>query len=185
MVVLLALLAAAASSAEADQQLSRMTALYDQVCLKTFPDDKKVEALMTAQKTRPLTPDQVKVTMRDDPARAWELQDGSATVWIEFPPYHACSVRWNSTEMGDFREYRSIAGQYEQKAGGFSPMDSMDRDMGDLHAHLVGEQRNVGEGGTESLFVVDQHITDPKRRAAGETGYVLRFVHQYHVPEAN
>ena len=98
----------AGAEVSADQQLSRMTALYEQVCLKTFPDDKAVEALMVSENARPLTPDEVKVTMRDDPARGWEVTDKSATVWIEFPPYHACSVRWNASRMGDFSEYRAI-----------------------------------------------------------------------------
>jgi hypothetical protein len=33
------------------------------------------------------------------------------------------------------------------------------------------------------LFFFEQRITDPKRRAAGETGFTLRFVHQYAPPE--
>src|SRR6476619_2513145 len=111
---------AAATTVSGDQRLSRMTALYDEVCLKAFPDDKAVEALMMAKNARPLTQAEVKVTLRDDPGRAWELQDGSGTVWIEFPPYHACSVRWNAPEIGNLHEYRSIADQYEQKTGGYS-----------------------------------------------------------------
>lgn len=176
-------LAASTNSAGADQ-LSRMTQLYEQVCLKTFPDDKAVEALMTARQATPLTADQVKVTMRDDPARAWELQDHSATVWIEFPPYHACSVRWNTPDIGDLHEYRAIANRYEAANGTFSPMDPYDSDYGDIHVHAVGETRPLPDGGAESLFIFDQQVSDAKRRAAGETGYSLRFVHQFHGPEA-
>jgi hypothetical protein len=179
------LLLGLAAAAPADMELSRMTALYDQVCLKTFPDDKAVEALMMAQGARPLTPDEVKVTMRDDPARGWALKDGNATVWVEFPPYHACSVRWNTSEIGDLREYRSISDGYERTVGGFTPINPFDTDYGDIHVHAVGEQRTLPDGSTEALFVFDQHITDPKRRAAGETGVSLRFVHQYYSPERN
>ena len=39
--------------------------------------------------------------------------------------------------------------------------------------------RTFPDDTSESLFFFDQHITDPKRRAAGETGVVLRFVHQF------
>jgi hypothetical protein len=183
MLILVALMAGAASP-DADQRLSRMTALYEQVCLKAFPDDKAVEAIMTAQKARPLTAEEVKVTMRDDPARGWELEGGSASVWVEFPPYHACSVRWNSPDMVDFSEYRAIADRYERAAGSFSAMEPYDADQGEIHVHAVGEQRSLEDGGMESLFIFDQHISDEKRRAAGETGYVLRFVHQIASPDA-
>jgi len=171
------------SVGDGDLKLSRMTALYQDVCLKAFPNDKAVEAIMLAQKARPLTADEVKVTMREDPARAWELQDGSATVWIEFPPFHACSVRWNAPEVGDLSQYRTIADEYERKTGGFTTaVTPYDADLDGIHIHAVGEQRALGEGGTESLFIFDQHLTDPKRRPAGETGVVLRFVHQFAPP---
>jgi len=182
MLTLLGLITAT-GSADADR-LSRMTHLYDQVCLRAFPDDKGVEALMTAQHAKPLTDDEVRVTMRDDPARGWLLQDGSTTVWIEFPPYHACSVRWNTPEIGDLREYRAIADRYEAAHGTFSAMDPYDTDYGDIHVHAVGETRTLPDGGAESLFIFDQQVNDAKRRAAGETGYSLRFVHQFHGPEA-
>jgi hypothetical protein len=157
-----------------------MTALYKAICLDAFPDDKAVELLMTAQEASPLSPDEVKVTMGDDPARAWQLKDGTATVWIEFPPYHACSVRWNAPEIGDLSEYRTISAGYEQSVGGFSPIQPYQTDYGDIHVHAVGDQRIDADGNSEALFVFDQSISNPKRRASGETGYSLRFVHQYH-----
>jgi hypothetical protein len=181
MLVLAALLAGASTIA-ADQKLPRMVALYDQACLKAFPDDKAVEALMSARNARPLTPDEVKATMRDDPSRGWELHGEDATVWIEFPPFHACSVRWNASEIGDLREYRAIAAKYERALGGFQPIDPLDGDQGSIHVHAVGEQRILQDRSAESLFIFDQHITDPARRAAGETGVVVRFVHQFAPP---
>lgn len=176
---------AAATSVDADQRLSQMTALYEQVCLKAFPDDKAVAALMAKRGARELTPDEVKVTMRDDPARGWNVaQDGSASVWLEFPPFHSCSVRWNAPEIGELHDYRAIADTYESARGGFHPIDPLDGDQGDIHIHAVGEQRILSDRTAESLFIFDQHISDPKRRAAGETGVVLRFVHQFAPPPA-
>jgi hypothetical protein len=172
------------ASPEVEQKLSRMTALYEQVCLKAFPDDKAVEALMRAQGAHPLTTEEVKVTLRDDPGRAWETKDRDATIWIEFPPYHACSVRWSAPQIGLLHEYRSIADNFERSKGGFSVMDPYDTDFGDIHVHAIGEQRTMNDGTAESLFVFDQHITDPKKRAAGETGYSVRFVHQIRSPGA-
>jgi hypothetical protein len=182
LVWMLAALVAGTSSSEADQRLANMAMLYDQVCLKTFPDDEAVATLMKAQGARELSPDEVKVTMRDDPARGWELKGGGATVWVEFPPFHACSVRWNAPQIGDLGVYRQVANAYEGSHGGFKPMAPLDGDQGVIHIHAVGEQRRLQSQATESLFVFDQHISDPKRREAGETGVVLRFVHQFTQP---
>jgi hypothetical protein len=173
---------AAAPLSVSDQRLSRNAALYEEICLKAFPDDKAVEAIMIAQHAREFTPNEVRVTMRADPARGWELQDGSASIWIEYPPYHACSVRWNAPQMSKFDAYRAVADKYEHSTGGFSPVNPYDDDQGDIHIHAVGEQRALPDKSSESLFVFDQQINDPKRRAAGETGVVLRFVHQYALP---
>lgn len=181
MTILLALQAAAAPVDE-DQRLARLAALYEEICLKTFPDDKAVEAAMTVPKARELSPEEVKVTMRDDPARGWQLMDERATVWVEFPPFHACSVRWSANRLGDIQPYRVIADKHTKAVGGFSPMKPMETDQGPIHIHGIGEARPLPNGGAETLFFIDQSINDPKRRAAGETGVVLRFVHQFAPP---
>jgi hypothetical protein len=181
-VSMLLALVADTNSSEADQRLSRMTKFYEQVCLKAFPDDGAVAMLMKAQDARELSPDEVKVTMRDDPARGWELKGEGATVWIEFPPFHACSVRWNAPQISDLGVYRQVADAYEGARSGFIPIAPFDADQGVIHIHAVGEQRTLQSQATESLFVFDQHISDPKRREAGETGVVLRFVHQFWEP---
>jgi len=184
MFMLLPVVAATGASA-ANQQLSQMTALYEQVCLKAFPDDKAVQAVMMERNARPLTSDEVKITMGNDPARGWELaQYDGASVWLEFPPFHACSVRWHTPQIGDLHAYGSVAEKYESAKGGFHPIEAYDADQGDIHVHAVGEQRILPDRSSESLFIFDQHITDPKRRAAGEAGYVLRFVHQFAPPGA-
>ena len=179
-VLMVLALVADAGSSVADQRLANMTALYDQVCLKAFPDDKAVETLMKAQGARELSPDQVKVTMGDDPARGWVLKGEGATVWIEFPPFHACSVRWSTPQFSGLGPYRAVADQYESSRGGFTPIEPLDTDRGAIHIHAVGERRTLPNQAAESLFVIDQSINDPKRREAGETGVVLRFVHQFH-----
>jgi hypothetical protein len=183
MLMLLALLADIAG-AEADRRLANMAALYEQVCLKTFPDDKAVVAAMTERHSRELSVDEVKVTMGDDPARGWELTGGGATAWIEFPPYHACSIRWNAPAIGDLQPYRKIADAYEARVGGFRPTAPYDADQGDIHVHIVGERRRLADGSSETLMFVDQSIGNAKRRDAGETGVVLRFVHQFAPPES-
>ncbi|RIA45606.1 hypothetical protein DFR49_0127 [Hephaestia caeni] len=183
----LLLMLAGAAQANADQRLSRMTALYDQVCLQTFPDDQAVVALMEAQDATPLTSEQVKITLRDDPGRGWMIEDGDVTalLFIEDPPYHACSLRWPMpAEIGDLKDYHDIADRYEGKVGDFTAIEPYNDDRDDIHIHAVGEQRTLPDGSFESLFVFDQHVTNPERRAAGETGTMLRFVHQYAAPGA-
>ena len=180
------LLAATAASSEIVQRQSRMKTLYDEVCIKAFPNDEAVDALMVAKGATRLTTDEVKVTLNDDPGRGWEIKDGniSALVILELPPYHACSVRWPMPEYPDVSEYRAIADKYQAAKGGFEPIAPYDADYDDIHVHAVGEQRTLADGGTESLFIFDQYITDPKRRTAGETGIMFRFVHQFTSPGA-
>ncbi|PTW48211.1 hypothetical protein C8J25_102301 [Sphingomonas faeni] len=182
MSLLLALLTITTTPA-AEERLSRLTKLYEDICLHRFPDDKGVEAMMIARGARELSKSDVKVTMRDDPARAWDLNDEGATLWIEYPPFHACSVRWSAPDIGNMDAYRAIAKTYEDAIGGFVPISPMDGDQGDIHIHAVGETRTLPDKTSESLFFFEQRITDPKRLAAGETGFTLRFVHQYAPPE--
>lgn len=179
MLIFLAAAAAAISPTDADQRMSRMVSLYEKVCLNAFPDDEAVEAIMTTQNVRELTPAEVKVTMRDDPARGWALEAENATVWVEFPPFHACSVRWNTPQVGNLQSYRAVAEKYESNLSGFHPMPPYEVDQGNIHIRATGEKRILPDQSTESLFVIDQRITDPDRLAAGETGVVLRFVHQF------
>jgi hypothetical protein len=78
--------------------MTRMAALYDEVCLKAFPDDAAVDRLMAEKGAAPLTPEQAQITLRGDPGRGWLLKDGERNIQImlELPPFHACSVpgRW-------------------------------------------------------------------------------------------
>ncbi|MBC3943159.1 NMCC_0638 family (lipo)protein [Sphingomonas albertensis] len=180
MSILLALLTAATDS---DARVMRMTEFYRDICLTRFPDHKSVAAMMAARGARELSQADVKVTMGKDPARAWDLNDGGATVWIEYPPFHACSVRWSASDVGNMDAYRAVADKYEDAIGEFSPIDPMEADQNDIHIRAVGEARTLPDKTQESLFFFEQSISDPKRRAAGETGFTLRFVHQYAPPE--
>lgn len=181
MLTLLAL-AAAASTAEADDQIARMAALYEEVCLNSFPDDKAVISLAAAKAAREYTPEEVRVTMRDDPARGWLLPDGKTTIWLEFPPFHACSVRWSMPELGNPAPYAAVIDRYKKSKTGFQSIRPIEGDQGPIHIRAVGETRPLPDGGAESLYIFQQHITDPQRRAAGETGLSVRFVHQFAPP---
>lgn len=161
--------------------LTRMVALYDEICLQTFPIDAQVDALMAKKGATPLTPEQVKVTLRDDPGRGWQLKDGERTYWVflELPPYHACSVRAGiGSGSPDLAPYRAALNAFKATHAGFTPQPPQDYDLGAVHVRAASEFRALPGGTGEQLMVIDQHITDPDRRARGETGTSLRFVHQ-------
>ncbi len=181
-----ALLAAGAQPA-ADPVVTRMVALYDEVCLKAFPDDAAVDALMQAKGAKALTPDEVRVTFNDDPGRGWLLADGDRNIQImlELPPYHACSVR-RSTDggFGDLAAYRAVAEAFKAAHPGFAPVAEQQADIGAYHAHMAGELRELPDGGAETLYMFDQVYRDPARQAATGNRVDIRFVHQIVSPDA-
>ena len=183
---MLLFLAAALADAPAQPVAARMVALYDEICLQTFPIDAQVDALMTAKGAAPLTPEEVKVTLRDDPGRGWRLQDGATTmlVFIEMPPFHACSIRAGIGDgPADLTGYQSVVSAFKAGHSGFEAQKPMDATMGPIRIHAEHEGRTLPGGGTEALMVIDQQISDPARRAKGETGTMLRFVHQLYGPK--
>lgn len=182
MIELLLMMAASAPAAPvdqpADQRMARIAALYADVCLKAFPGERAVDAAMLIRNGQQLPPEAVKVTMRDDPARAWYVKEEDATVWLELPPVRACSVRWSAAEEGSAQFYQAAIANYKSRVGEFMTMPPQSIDRGDIHVSATGETRALPDQSLESLFFIIQSVNDPKRRAAGETGMVLRYVHQ-------
>lgn len=178
--ILLTLAALAGQTPAApDPAVARMAALFDEVCLKAFPADDRVDAAMAAHGATPLTPEQVKVTMRDDPARGWSIPDGDKriTVFLELPPFHACSVRRDTAAgMADPTPYRAVVDPFEAAAPGFAPIAPFEGDVRGQHVHAVGERRILTDGSGESLLVIDQHPTDPALHPTERVD--LRFVRQ-------
>ena len=177
---------ASATAAPPSDVIGRMVALYDEVCLKTFPSDTEVDALMARKGAKPLTVDEVKVTLGSDPGRGWLIKDGERDiqVYLELPPYHACTVRrMTPAGMEDDSAYRQVVEPYKATHAGFAPGGGMDTDMGELHVHAVTEARTLPDGSSDSLMVFDQRIKDPARRAKNESAVSLRFVHQLRVAD--
>ena len=179
-----ALLMAIADPAPAsDAQLARIAALYDEVCLKTFPDDQALDALMAAKNASPLSDAAVKVTLRDDPGRGWTINDagGRVLVILELPPFHACSVRFPvPAASADDGAYRAVADRYLAAHPGFVPQQVYDRDLPSVHLHALAEMRPLPEGGADSLMVVDQ--TPIAAPAGTPTAIDRRYVHQFAPP---
>ncbi|MCJ2184020.1 hypothetical protein MTR62_15145 [Novosphingobium sp. 1949] len=176
----------------APDEFAGIVAVYEDVCLKTFPDDAALITRMEQLGWRPLSPDAVKVTMGDDPARGWQSPTSATSVWLEFPPYHACSVRWNAPQRPDPAPYEAAKQRYVAAYRARQPQPSAqdghwERDLTDANMHVDvryttlqarPEARDPADLKIENLMFVAQSLNDPERRAAGETGYVLRFVHQ-------
>jgi hypothetical protein len=170
-----------------DVVLGRMTALFDQICLKTFPADGGVAAAMTAMGAVPLTPEQLKIYLHDDPGRGWIIADGDRkfTITIEAPPYHACTVRRTAASgFADLAPYRAVVDPYERAAGGFVTMKPTDMQLGTITSHVTGEQKVSRDGGGEAFYVFYNTVNDAAERAKGYTAVEVRFVHQYAAPGA-
>lgn len=183
---MLILIAALLAETPTTDPVARMAALYDEVCLQTFPIDEQVDALMARKGATPLTPAEVKTTLRDDPGRGWVIDDGDRKIQImlELPPYHACSVRRGiGGAKPDMASYQAVADRFKATRRGFALGATYDRDIDAISVHIVSDQRALSAGIVETLMVVDQHVTDPAKRAEGQTGVELRFVHQIRTPE--
>lgn len=182
MLMLFATLAVtAASPAEDVSRQERMVALYDELCLQTFPDDAAIDRLMASKGATALTPEEVRVTLRDDPGRGWLLDDVgvSIQIMIEMPPFHACSVRWMSDSgFGDLRSYHSATDAFRGTRPGFGAPEPYEADIEGLHVTAITEQRDFPDGGAETLMLIEQRVADPARLAKGETRVSVRFVHQ-------
>lgn len=123
---------------------NRMVALYDEVCLKAFPDEAAVDRLMADRKATPLTPDQVKTTLNDDPGRGWTLAENGRTIFVflELPPYRACSVRFPAGDAGVADStYGALADRHLADHPGFVPIPPFDGDMGEFHIHALAQAR--------------------------------------------
>lgn len=182
-----ALALAAASSAEDVARRERMVALYDELCLRTFPDDAAVDALMASKGATALTAEEARVTLGQDPGRGWLLDDGNVSIqiMIEMPPYHACSVRWMSEDgFGDLGSYWLVTDAFKATRPGFGRPEPFEADVAGFHVTAMTEQRDFRDGGAETLMHVEQRVADPARRAAGETRVSVRFVHQIVSPDA-
>ena len=173
--------AAAVANPADDARLGRMVALYDELCLRTFPDDAAVDAMMAAKGATVLTPEEVRTTLNADPGRGWLLDDGDAKIqiMIEMPPYHACSVRWWTDDgFGDLSGYKVIVDTYKASGPAFERPQKQEMDVGEFHVSGALEARGLPSGQTEALLLIEQ-------RAAGDTRVNVRFVHQIVEPGAH
>jgi hypothetical protein len=178
--IALALLAQAAAD-PGPTTIADMVALYDAACLRAFPDDAALDRLMTARKATALTPEQVRVTLHDDPGRGWVVRGKGKPVMVmlELPPFHACSVRALVGEgPHDLSALRTVTDAYKRTHPGFTAEPVFEGERGGIRIRAENETRRLPDGGAEALMVIDQRVTDPARLGPGQTAAPLRFVHQ-------
>ena len=182
MILLSLLLATTPAPDLAAARLARAVDLYEAACLKTFPDDAAIDALMTQRGAKPLTAEQVKVTLRDDPGRGWTLRDGDQVydVVLELPPFHACSVRTSDPMVatGDLEPYRAVADAFIASHRGFTAGEPMDMIRGGIKIHAEMQGRPLPGKLFENLLVVEQKVVDAALLEPGSVSSPLRFVHQ-------
>lgn len=172
-------------SSNAVAQRDEMIALYDEICLRAFPDDKAAGDAAARHHATPLSQAQVRIYLHEDPGYGWQIDGRTArfNVTIEAPPFHACAIRTMTADgFADLGPYRALANRYEA-GGGYRSMDNLQFTQDNLDVAGGGERRARPDGGTESLLVILATPTRP-HRDRGETGVEVRFTHQFADPGA-
>ncbi len=162
-------------------QLAEMLTIYDEACLQGFPDDGAVQRTMTARNARPLSSDEIRTYLHNDPGAGWRINGATAQfiVTIEEPPFHACGVRtMTATGFDDLKPYRDLISRFESDRA-FVAVQPMDTVLSNhVHTRLTGEQIQSADGGFETLMVVTGTPAEGYR-ANGQTGTEIRFVRQF------
>lgn len=164
---------------DAGAQLAEMVGLYDEICLKTFPDDRAVERAMAGRGATAMSRDEVRFYLHDDPGVGWWLagHTGRFEVTVEAPPFHACGIRTlTASGFPDLSSYRRLADAFEsgheiQKIG----PSTFARD--NIETTGGGEAWHRTDSHDEALLVM---MAQPASaiRVQGRDGVEVRFVHQ-------
>ncbi|MBV9883906.1 MAG: hypothetical protein JO276_12935 [Sphingomonadaceae bacterium] len=190
-VMVLALAAPAASAAQYEApvnppdpaaQLAEMVALYDQVCLRAFPDDEAAARAVSRYRATRLSQEEVRRFLHDDPGIGWRIEGRTGRFHLtieQAPPYHSCAVRtMTAAGFADMGPYRSVAAGYE-RGGHYEEITPIDRVVRELRIVGGGDRRIDSDGSSESLLFA---ITTPagEARTGGMTAVEVRFAHQYY-----
>jgi hypothetical protein len=163
-------------------QRDAMIALYDEVCLRAFPDEDAAAGAAARHGATALSQAEVQTLLHDDPGIGWEVSGpaGRFQVTIEqSPPYHACAVRTMTADgFADLGPYQRLAARYEQGRP-FERIGTMDRMVGNLHVVGGGEQLATGADASESLLIIITSASEAQR-ARGDTAVEMRFTHQFY-----
>jgi hypothetical protein len=159
-------------------QLAEMLTLYDQICLRTFPDDAAVARALEGRGAVAMTDAEVRSFLHDDPGRGWRIAGKTATfnLTLEAPPYHACGVRTNTVAgFPSMQPYQDLVARYEQGRS-FQKVGPINREVEGASSVGAGDMGMKGAL-AEGLLVFTAQPLAANRAAAGDAIQV-RFVHQ-------
>lgn len=182
--VLLALAVQAAAPQPSDTPRFRgegQMRMFDMICNHVFPDDARIAAGMSKiPGARALTPDELRIYLKDDPGRGWTMPAGTSriVVTIEAPPVHACAVRIGNTDgiIDEGRWQQLLTAAQARSGGDFTVMPPQTFAVGDLRTEASGVQKQAADGSAEAYYLLR---TSPKNPAAARGyGVELRMVRQ-------
>jgi hypothetical protein len=158
-------------------QQAEMVALYDEVCLRAFPDEAAAARAVARYRATPHSPEEVRLFLHDDPGIGWRIagRTGRFDLNIEqAPPYRSCAVRTMTVAgFADMAPYEAVAARYA-RGRGLARFEPMDRVVRGLRIVGGGERRVDPDGSSESLLAI---LTTP---AQGNHAVEVRFAHQYY-----
>lgn len=96
--------AAQAQSAKADA-IAEALSVFDQICLKRFPDAAAIEKFVAQKRLQPVSQEDMRHMLGTDPGVGWHLDTppGPYTLTVELPPYHTCAIRKRFPNQPDVR----------------------------------------------------------------------------------
>ncbi len=163
-------------------QRDELIALYDEICLRAFPDDEATARAAGRHGATPLPAAEVRGFLHDDPGIGWALRGRTGLFHVmleQAPPYHSCSVRtMTANGFADLGPYHALAARFEQGRR-FQPIDRIERDLRGLHLTGFGESF-TGPGGNNELLLVAIARASDENRARGDTAIEMRFEHQFY-----
>jgi hypothetical protein len=159
-------------------QLAEMLTLYDEICLRTFPDDAAVARALEARGAVALTDAEVKSFLHDDPGRGWRVvgKRGTFNLTVEAPPYHACGVRTNTVAgFPSMKPYQDLVARYGQGRT-FQKIGPINQEVEGAQSVGAGDMAMKGALAEGLLVFTAQPL--PANRAASGDAIQVRFVHQ-------
>lgn len=159
-------------------QLAEMLSLYDEICLRTFPDDAAIARAAEARGGVAMTGAEVKSFLHDDPGRGWSIAGKTAAfdLTIEAPPYHACGVRTNTVAgFPSMQPYQDLVARYE-RGRTFNKVGPVSSEVAGTQSVGAGDMGMKGALAEGLLVFTAQPL--PAHRAASGDAIQVRFVHQ-------
>ncbi|WP_156025967.1 NMCC_0638 family (lipo)protein [Sphingomonas phyllosphaerae] len=133
--------------------------MFDMICGRIFPDDARVAAGMARiPGARPLTPEQLRTYLKDDPGRGWIMPAGASqiVVTIEAPPIHSCTVRINNTDgaIDEGKWQQMLTAAQARSGGGFVTLPPQTFETGGVRSQVGGVQKQGAGGAAEAIYLI-------------------------------